>query len=147
TPSAVAISPDGKQAYVTPAFCCNFLVIDTARLSLLGDFGSGPASRVVADPRDVTHAYVVVPFENRLDVLFAKFIFEFGFEVGFDFIVPVGFAPFGVAITSDGTLALVTNGDDTVSVINLALKTAVGAPIPLGQGAEPLGLAITPGLT
>jgi DNA-binding beta-propeller fold protein YncE len=49
--------------------------------------------------------------------------------------IPVGKNPFGIAITSDGSGAYVTNhDDDTVSVINTALNITVGTPIFLGSG-------------
>jgi YVTN family beta-propeller protein len=57
--------------------------------------------------------------------------------------IPVGKNPFGIAITSDGSGAYVTNhDDDTVSVINTALNITVGTPIFLGSGSFPYGIAI-----
>ncbi|WP_245813926.1 YncE family protein [Rhodococcus marinonascens] len=55
--------------------------------------------------------------------------------------VTVGNAPFGVAVTPDGSFAYVTNNvGNSVSVIDT--DTVVGAPIPVGT--NPLGVAITP---
>ena len=57
--------------------------------------------------------------------------------------IPVGDAPFGIAITPDGTKAYVTNsGADTVSVIDTATNAVVGSAITVGDG--PVGIAITP---
>src|SRR5262245_39096361 len=149
TPSAVAISPDGAHAYVTPVFCCqDLVVIDTAtfRRVTSGFFPGSAASRVAAHPRDVALAYVVAPFNNTLGVIDTAQFLNCS-DCGVVATIAVGFAPFGVAITSGATLAFVTNGDDTVSVIDAALNISLGAPIPLGRGANPLGLAITPDLT
>ena len=45
--------------------------------------------------------------------------------------IPVGSAPFGVAVTPDGSKVYVTNERRTVSVIDTATNT-VAAPIPVG---------------
>ena len=57
--------------------------------------------------------------------------------------IPVGFSPFQIAITPDGTRAYVANqsSTNTVSVIDTATNTVV-ATIP--GGFSPLGVAITP---
>ena len=56
--------------------------------------------------------------------------------------VPVGSVPYGVAITSDGAYAYVTNaGASNVSVIDTATNT-VTATVPVGSG--PIGIAIRP---
>jgi len=55
--------------------------------------------------------------------------------------IEVGLAPFGVAITPDGSTVYVTNLNNTVSVIATATN-AVSATIPVGHG--PLGVAFTP---
>jgi YVTN family beta-propeller protein len=56
--------------------------------------------------------------------------------------VPVGAAPFGVAVTPDGAHVYVGNfGDNTVSVIATASNT-VTATVPVG--VNPLGIAVTP---
>jgi YVTN family beta-propeller protein len=57
--------------------------------------------------------------------------------------VPVGDAPAAVAISPDGSRALVVNeGDDTVSVVDVASDVVVGTPIAVGD--EPRGIALTP---
>lgn len=58
------------------------------------------------------------------------------------FIIPVGIAPYGVAISPDGTTAYVTNsGAGTVTPIILATSQA-GLPIPVGM--NPQGIAMSP---
>ena len=57
--------------------------------------------------------------------------------------IPVGDGPSAIAITPDGTRAYVVNSNsDSVSVIDLATNSTVGAPIPVGDG--PSAIAITP---
>src|SRR5258707_9235181 len=58
-------------------------------------------------------------------------------------IVPVGNAPTGVAITSNGASVYVTNNrDNTVSVIDTATNTVI-ATVPVGSSPS-FGVAITP---
>jgi YVTN family beta-propeller protein len=57
--------------------------------------------------------------------------------------VPVGRAPYGVAVTPDGSRVYVTNNvDSSVSVIATATNMVIGSPIPVGP--SPLGVAVTP---
>ena len=57
-------------------------------------------------------------------------------------VIPVGNAPNGVAITSDGISVYVANiSDDTVSVIDTATNTVVDSVL---VGDLPQALAITP---
>ena len=57
--------------------------------------------------------------------------------------IPVGGAPFGVAVSPTGTRVYVANhGSNNVSVIDTATRTVVGSPIPVGTG--PIGLAVSP---
>src|SRR5262249_10348142 len=55
--------------------------------------------------------------------------------------IDVGLAPFGVAVTPDGSTVYVTNLNNTVSVIATATN-AVSATISVGHG--PVGVAFTP---
>jgi YVTN family beta-propeller protein len=55
--------------------------------------------------------------------------------------INVGLAPFGVAVTPDGSKVYVTNLNNTVSVI-AAATNAVSATISVGNG--PVGVAFTP---
>jgi YVTN family beta-propeller protein len=56
--------------------------------------------------------------------------------------LPVGEAPFGVAVTPDGAHVYVGNsGDDTVSVIATASNTVTATVL---VGPNPMGLAVTP---
>jgi YVTN family beta-propeller protein len=56
--------------------------------------------------------------------------------------IPVGGAPWGVAVTPDGsTVYVADNSDVTVSVIATATNTVVGSPISVGT--FPFGLAVS----
>ncbi|MBL7795632.1 MAG: beta-propeller fold lactonase family protein, partial [Saprospiraceae bacterium] len=58
--------------------------------------------------------------------------------------IPVGFAPFGVSVSPDGSRVYVTNREatgGTVSVIDAATNTVI-ATIPVGQ--NPTGIAVSP---
>jgi YVTN family beta-propeller protein len=55
--------------------------------------------------------------------------------------IDVGLAPFGVAVSPDGSKVYVTNLNNIVSVIATATNT-VSATIPVGNG--PVGVALTP---
>ncbi len=55
--------------------------------------------------------------------------------------IKVGLAPFGVAVTPDGSTVYVTNLNNTVSVIATATN-AVSATISVGNG--PVGVAVKP---
>jgi YVTN family beta-propeller protein len=59
--------------------------------------------------------------------------------------ITVGTAPFGVAVTSDGSKVYVTNqGSNNVSVIATATNTVVGSPIPVGNAPIAFGKFIQP---
>jgi YVTN family beta-propeller protein len=57
--------------------------------------------------------------------------------------VPVGAVPERLAVTPDGRTAVVANaGDGTVSFLDTAAGTVVGAPVTVGS--NPFGVAVTP---
>jgi YVTN family beta-propeller protein len=149
-PEGVAVTPDGKHAYVT-----NFTglaigtvsVIDTATNTVVATVPVGYGPTGVAVTPDGKHAYVANNFGN--------FIPNFGtvsvIATATNTVVatvPVGEQPQGIAITPDGKHAYVANSrfnftpPGTVSVIATASNTVVGSPIP--AGLAPFGIAITP---
>jgi YVTN family beta-propeller protein len=58
--------------------------------------------------------------------------------------VPVGKSAFGVAVDPGTHTVYVTNGLDTVSVIDASTRT-VTATVPVGNGTGPLSVAVDPG--
>jgi YVTN family beta-propeller protein len=165
TPGAVAITPDGRHAYVTnetsggkdPLVSGAVSVIDTATgvvsatIPVGGSPGKGGSPGAVAITPDGKHAYVTnanwgnspAPLPGTVSVI----------DTATGVVsarITVGGPPGAVAITPDGTRAYVANmniEDDqtgTVSVIDTATGV-VSATIPVGQ--LPLGppdVAITP---
>jgi YVTN family beta-propeller protein len=131
----VAVTPDGKHAYVANALSNTISVIRTATNTVVATValpvGSNPA-RVAVTP-DGKHVYVANEAGNVSVIATAtKTVVA---------TIPVGINPSGVAITPDGTRAYVVT--DTVSVIDTTSNTVV-ATVPFPAGSGPNGVAITP---
>jgi YVTN family beta-propeller protein len=130
---AIAITPNGKTAYVTDgkgdAVTPINLATGTHGTPIL--VGQGPFAIAIANQT----AYVT-SFNNN-DVI------PINLATGTpDGAIPVGAGPFAIAITPDGKTAYVANSDDgTVTPIDLATG-APGAPITVGS--SPQAIAITP---
>jgi YVTN family beta-propeller protein len=143
-PVGVAITPDGKTAYVTNMRSSSVTPIDTAtnkagraisvRRPL--DYGDPRPAGVAITPDGKT-AYVadsgvfsVTPIDTRTNTA--------GTPIG------VGGIPFAVAITPDGKTVYVTNlsAPTLVTPIYTATNTPARDYIPVG--AVPFGVAITP---
>jgi YVTN family beta-propeller protein len=138
SPSGIAITPDGKHAYITIFSSNNVLVIDTATNTAVGSpipVGTNP--RWVAITPDGKQAYVTNQNSNTVSVIDTTANTVVGTPI------PLGTNPFGVVVTPDGKHAYVTNASSgNVSVIDTATNTVVGTPIPVGTG--PIWLGITP---
>ena len=50
--------------------------------------------------------------------------------------ITVGAQPEGIAISKDGNLVYVANGNDTVSVIDTKTNTVIGSPVPIASPAD-----------
>jgi len=146
-PAGVAIAPDGRTAYVTDAGAIGTIgdtitPIDVATDKTLPPITVGPGPQGIAITPDGRFAYVadagaivsgqtgpfgstVTPVELATRKALAP--------------ITVGNAPTGIAITSDGSTALVTNlNSGSVSPIDIANNTA-GSPI-IVQGG-PIAIA------
>jgi YVTN family beta-propeller protein len=137
-PLAVAVTPDGKHAYVANVFSNTISVIRTATNTVVATValpvGSNP--RGVAVTPDGKHVYVANEAGNVSVIATATKT-----AVA---TIPVGMVPTSVAITPDGTSAYVANGgSNTVSVIDTASNT-VEATVPFPAGSGPNAIAITP---
>jgi YVTN family beta-propeller protein len=126
-PVGVAITPDGRHAYVAIVGIASMVtVVDTAgRMVAFIPFpptlGSNPFG--VAITPDGKHAYVALSYVGTVLVI----------DTASNMVVatvPVGNSPFGVAITPDGKHAYVANGNG-VSVIDTATNVVV-ATVPVG---------------
>ena len=131
----MAITPDGKHAYVTNVFGGTVSVITTATGAVSAPITVGKSPTTVAITPDGKHAYVT----NRDDSTVSVITTATG---AVSAPITVSGGPPQVAITPDGKHAYVTNfRDGTVSVITTATG-AVSAPITVGK--YPGGVAITP---
>jgi YVTN family beta-propeller protein len=135
SPSDVAISPDGKTAYVTGGE--ELWPIDVATNTVGTPITVVPCPRSIAIKRDGSSIYVVNFFSGDVSVVDAATKTELK-------KIPVG-AAFGAnasAVTPDGTKAYVSTGaEETVTPIDLTTDTT-GTPIEVGQ--SPQGIAVTP---
>jgi YVTN family beta-propeller protein len=136
-PDSVAISPDGRTAYVSNELDGTVSVIETATDRVIGApiaAGSNPAE-VALTPNGAT-LYVTDELSNRVTVIDTASRAAIG-------SIKVGSFPNGIAVAPDGRSAFVSNaGADTVSVISTLTNTV--APSPIVVGEEPLGIAFTP---
>jgi YVTN family beta-propeller protein len=149
-PEAVAVTPDGKHAYVANAASIDVngtvSVIDTATNTVVATIPAGPfdPSGVAVTP-DGKHAYVVL-----LNVLNVNSNTVSVIDTATNTVVAtvtVGLNPQGgVAFTPDGKHAYVTNAgsidvNGTVSVIDTATNTVVAT---VTVGSAPVGVGIIP---
>jgi YVTN family beta-propeller protein/VCBS repeat-containing protein len=154
SPTAVALSPNGAQAYVSYANG-TVAVINTATNTITSTIPVGIAPVGVAISPDGDTAYVTntgaSDITNTVSVI----------NTATDTVtntIPIGAAgfsePMGVAVSPDGSLAYVANyGQNTVAVIDTATDTVTNTiPIngPSGpatnpyNGTNPYGLAVSP---
>jgi YVTN family beta-propeller protein len=139
-PESVAITPDGKYAYVTNYGGNSVSVIETGLRRNVGtiEVGEGPIG--IAITPDGKYAYVTARGGNEVAVLSTatKKVVK---------SIPTGIEPTGVAISPTGKFAYVANhADNDVEVINTETMTlAPGEPIKVGKG--PMGIEFTPGGT
>jgi YVTN family beta-propeller protein len=136
-PYGVAVTPDGKHAYVTNEGSNNVSVIDTATNTVeAATIPVGSLPYGVAVTPDGKHAYVTNEGSNSVSVI------DTATNTVEAATIPVGTFPQGVAITPDGEHAYVANfRSNNLSVIATASNTVV-ATIPVGT--FPRGVAVTP---
>jgi YVTN family beta-propeller protein len=137
-PEAIAITPDGRRAYVTVGLGSGISVIDTQTNQVVGapivDSGLPDGIAITPDGRT---AYVTNFFGNSVSVIDTQTNQVAGPAI------KVGEEPAEVAITPDGRTAYALNsGSKSVSVIDTQTNQVVGAPITVGK--FPIGIAITP---
>jgi YVTN family beta-propeller protein len=113
----VAISPDGRFAYVTQEFFSNVSVIDVTTGVVVGVVQPGSRPRGVAVTPDGTHLYVANSAGGTVAVVDPA-------SLTVETTIDVGGSPYGVAISPDGTRAYVASGPThSVSVIDTASRT------------------------
>jgi YVTN family beta-propeller protein len=134
-PGRVAITRDGRHAYVTNNGADTVSVIDTGSNAVTATIPVGTAPAAVAITPDGRGAYVTDNGADTVTVI----------DTGSNAVtttIPVGAKPSGVAIAPDGRHTYVTDsGAGTVTVIDTE-SNAVTTTIPVGTA--PAAVAITP---
>lgn len=130
----VAISPDGKYAYITvmPSLLA---VVDTATRRLITSLKIGAAPDSVAFTPDSRYAYITNAEDDTVSVI----------ETGGHKIVAtieVGELPGHIVVSPDGKKVFLTNNfSEDISVIDTATNKVIDK-IPAGRGVH--GIAISP---
>ena len=146
-PDGVAVTPDGKHAYVAnDIFPGTVSVIDTATNTVAATITVGNAPHGVAVTPDGKHAYVASGFDGTVSVIATASNTVVA-------TVRVGNQAIGVTVTPDGKHAYITNlnlfgrgavsSSGTVSVIDTASNTVV-ATVPVGSGSSGVGIMPPP---
>jgi YVTN family beta-propeller protein len=135
----IAISPDGRKAYVSDSANNQVIPIDltTTPVTVGAGITVGSDPEGIAFSPDGATAYVadygpgtIIPIRVSTDTAMTP--------------IPVGTHPRELAITPDGKTAYVAdNGSSNVYPVTLP-SGPVGKPISVGAGLTPLGIAITP---
>ncbi len=139
-PHGIAITPDGRRAYVANSGSNTVSVIDTQTKQIVGSpIPVGQRPNAIAIAPNGLRAYISnqQTGQNSVSVIDTQTNQTVGSPI------PVGANPGAIAITPDGARAYVANtGTDTVSVIDLQTNQTVGDPIAVGTG--PAGIVVTP---
>jgi YVTN family beta-propeller protein len=141
-PEAIAISPDGRTAYVAEeefngeGFTGFVLPIDVATNTPGTPIEVGERPDAIAISPDGSHAYVTNKFEESVSVI------DLATQTVTATITGVAENETGIAVTPDGTRAYVTDWEnDEVQVINLS-DNSLGPRLEVGS--EPTAIAMTP---
>ena len=140
TPHGLAISPDGKYAYVVNEGPGTVSVIDTATNTAVNDIVVGNSPSAVAISPDGTYAYVGNTGDDTISVFnTATHTVIDTIPVGNDIYFSIAFAP-------NGAYAYVANSffnrtSYSISVVNTATRTVVKN---ITVGGSPSGVAVTP---
>ena len=136
----IAISPDGRKAYVADSNNDQVIPIDltTTPVTLGAPIAVGAGPRGIAFSPDGSMAYVADNAAGSLTPI------TVATDTALPAITGVGVQPRELAITPDGSTAYVAdNGSSNVYPVALP-SGVVGTPISVGSGLMPLGIAITP---
>jgi YVTN family beta-propeller protein len=134
-PGGVAVTKDGKHAYITNPATNTVSVIDTATNTVeAAKIPVGTSPRGVGVAPDWKHAYVANVISNNVSVIDTATNTVVGTPI------PVGDSPSLVAVAPDGKHAYVTNlASNNVSVIDTASAT-VAATVPVGSNPVGVGM-------
>ncbi len=133
-PDAVAVTPDGKQAYIVASESVSVVDTATNTVAMTITTGSGPSGVAIA--RNGKYAYVTNYHGNSVSVIDTATN-----AVTETITLPTDTQPFGVAVTPNGKYAYVTNqANNTVLAIDTATRTVTHT---ITVGESPYGIAIT----
>lgn len=133
-PTGIALSPDGRWAYVSDNLANALVLYDTVNLRRDGLITVGTGPWGVAVSPDGTRIYVAANKANIVSVIDTATRTVIA-------AIPVGSNPGDIALDPSGrTLYVPNNASGTVSVIDTATNT-VRATVPVG--AQPWGVAAT----
>jgi YVTN family beta-propeller protein len=145
-PKGVAVTPDGKTAYVTNADPGSALAPSGDSVSTIDvktrtkhptDIPVGPLPLRVDITADGKTAFVTNNGSDSVSTIEVKTRTKHAADI------PVGTDPTGVAVTPDGKTAFVTNQNSgTVSTIDV--KTRTKHPTDIAVGEQPSPVAVTP---
>ncbi|WP_432211834.1 NosD domain-containing protein [Methanosarcina mazei] len=139
-PEGVAVTPDGKKAYVPDRWGVNVSVVDTATNTVIDTVKVGSDPYGVAISPDGKKVYVANSGSNNISIINTD-------ANTVTATVPVGISPTGVAVVLDGSKVYVANSgsypsyEGTVSVIDTA-TSMVTATVHVGN--HPSRVAVTP---
>jgi DNA-binding beta-propeller fold protein YncE len=140
-PEAIAITPDGRTAYVADAFAPTITPIDLSTGvagAAIPIAPNGGISSIAISPSGATAYVAVVSAAQATGVVVPVSLAKGTPEPG----IPVGSDPVAIAITPDGSTAYVADsGDGTITPIALPS----GTPGPkIVVGGNPVDIGITP---
>ncbi len=134
-PAGVAITPNGRYAYVASQISNSVIVISTSNDSIIKNISVGSNPNGVAIAPNGQYVYVTNNHGNTTSVISTS-------SNSVIATIPVGHGPWGVAITPNGQYVYVANHlSNSVSIISTSSNSVVST-IPVG--AQPLGIAFTP---
>lgn len=134
-PGTIAITPDGKKAYITDDLLNEVVPFDIINNTLGTPISVGPLPYSIAITPNGEKAYVANHMANSVTPIDLT-------KNCAGKPIPMGNLPFGIAISPDGKTAYVTNsGSNTVTPIDIATDTPQSS-IPVG--VFPFNIAITP---
>jgi YVTN family beta-propeller protein len=135
SPTCVALSPDGKFAYVTNHTADTLAVIDTAARKVIAEITVGRGPTGLAAGPDGRLVYVANTGDHTVSVIDVKARKAVA-------TVPCGYEPTGLVLSPDGKHLYTANYiSDDVSVIGTAARKETGR---IKVGRAPTYLAVTP---
>ncbi len=138
-PEAIAITPNGKTAYVANLGSENVSVIDLETNTVVATIGVGKEPVAVAITPNGKSAYVVNTDSEDISVIDTETNKVIGPPIS------AGRQPWGIAITPDGKQAYVANEKgESVSVINTETNKAVGSVAEATGEHNPIPIVISP---